>query len=1155
MSTKFSEVWKRTGAGFAMVALMATGVWAQETTGAITGRVTDPSGAVVAGAMVTAKDVDRGATWKTDTNAQGTYNLPRLPVGKYEVRVEATGFQTAVRPPFDLTLNQTARVDISMALGQVSQTLEVTSAAPLLQTETTEVSSAMQANAIAGLPLETRNYNQLGLLVPGAVTISPASFNTGQKTFNAARPNLNGNREQANYYILDGVDNNEFVDNNVAYSPSVDAIQEMNIVTNNPSAEYGYFLGGVINVSLKSGTNQFHGNAFEFLRNDFFNANEWSNNFNGLPTPRQHWNEYGGTLGGPIKKNKLFFFADYQGSRFDLPATPKPKTTFTTPDLTGNLSDLGVALHYPGTNITMPSNLSQAAICTGTQKMGVDPCITGLSPTAMKIASALPKPNLAGTPGSNGTLFNLNNSQQQFTHGNQGDIKMDWDPTDKDRFFARYSQQHIEQPIINSEVFQYSGDGANSFPIQQGVLDYTRTFNPTLVNDFRVGMNYFPAEASTQSLTTTAGANLIPGQPTQYLPGLYFAGSPVGGQQNGPFAFGTVDAPEIFHQTAIQISDTAIYSHGAHTIKTGFQFIRYRNNYIPATTSDGAAGQLGFTGTYTGNAEADFFLGLPSYMAYGLGYSGTVGQRNDAIGAFAQDDWRINKHLTLNYGVRWQLFTPIYEVHNRMTNFGMYSGQIELAGVNGNSRALYNQYNGIANFLPRVGLAWSIDEKTVVRAAFSRSSFQEGTGEFNRLATNAPWNTDLVGQWGGVGTNGGIPTNQITLDQGFAALGASGAACTVANVTSAPASCFKGVRIHATDPNYRPAVSNQWNVSIQRQIGNSFTAQAGYVGQHSDHLAAIYNMGQNVLLPDGTSIPGPYLAGNPTLKNDGTGQQRLNTSTALQNYDGLQLVAQERLTKGLAFQANYSWSKCLTNNQGYYGRYGNSAVAQTTSDVAFQSYVYNVGLDYGLCDADVTNVFNGYLNYDLPFGRNQHFASNANKVLNTIIGDWRYDTIFTVHGGLPISMIQFGNDPTGAYFQPRPDCIAPSDATPYKNFVGGGYVWFDPTTMRIPGPGKLGNCGISTERGPGLKQIDMSLSKKFRLTERQSLLFRFDAINAFNTPIFAVSGYATDVLPGDWNQNVSRYGTDINYTKNVPTGVVNQSSGARNLQFALKYSF
>jgi hypothetical protein len=258
----------------------------------------------------------------------------------------------------------------------------------------------------------------------------------------------------------------------------------------------------------------------------------------------------------------------------------------------------------------------------------------------------------------------------------------------------------------------------------------------------------------------------------------------------------------------------------------------------------------------------------------------------------------------------------------------------------------------------------------------------------------------------------------------------------------------------------------------------------------------------------------------------------------------------------LAFQFNYTWSKCLTDNQGYYGRYGNAAAAQTTADVSFQMYVYNVrGLDYGLCDADVTHNFNGYLNYDLPFGHGRMFGKNSSKAVNAVLGDWHYDTILTVHGGLPISMIQFGNDPTGAYFQPRPDCIAPSQATPYKNFVGGGYVWFDPTTMRIPAAGKLGSCGISSERGPGYKQIDMSLSKTFRFGERQSLQFRMDAINTFNTPIFTVAGYATDVVPGDWNQNVSRYGTDVNYTKSVPAGVVNTSQGARNLQFALKYSF
>jgi Carboxypeptidase regulatory-like domain/TonB dependent receptor len=1135
----------------ALIALFAGAALAQEATGSITGKVADPSGAAIVGASVTARDIDRGTIWPTTTNQEGVYNFSRLPIGRYEVKVQASGFQTALRTAFSLELNQTAKVDLTLTLGQISQQVEVTDAVPVLQTQTTEVSTVMQSRAIANLPLQTRNYNQLALLVPGAVTISPASFNTGLKTFNAARPNLNGNREQANYYLLDGMENIEFVDNNVAYSPNVDAIQEFSVITNNPNAEFGQFLGGVINVSMKSGTNQIHGNVFEYLRNDYFNANEWSNNFNGLPTPRQRWNEYGGTIGGPIRKNKLFFFADYQGSRFDLPATSTPKTTFTSRDVSGDLSDLGVSLHYPGTNVPMPSNLNQAAICGPNQKMGIDPCITGISPTALKIANALPKPNLPGLAG--GTVNNLNNVAQNYTHGNQGDIKVDWAPSEKDHIFARYSQQHIDNPIVNSEVFQYSGNGSNIFPLQQAVLDYTRTVRPNLLNDLRFGMNYFPAEASVQALSTNAGANLIPGQPTPYLPGLSFASSKLGGQLNGPFAFGTTNGPEIFHQTAIQASDTAIWTKGAHTLRMGFQSIRYRNNYIPATSNDGAAGQIGFNGTYTGYSEADFFLGLPSYMGYGLGFAGTVGQRNNAIGAFAQDDWRISPHVTINFGLRWQLFTPIYEVHDRMTNFGMYSGQIMLAGQNGNSRALYNQYNGIANFLPRLGVAWSLDDKTVIRAAFSRSSFQEGTGEFNRLATNAPWNVDLVGQWGGVGTNGGIPAGQVTLDQGFAALGAT-SGCSVQNVTSAPKSCFSGVRIHATDPNYRPAVSNQWNFTLQRQITNSLTVQAGYVGQHTDHLAAIYNMGQNLLQPDGTSIPGPYLAGNPALKNAGTGQQRLNTSTAIQNYNGLQLTAQEQLFHGLTFRFNYTWSKCLTNNQGYYGRYGNAAPAQTTADVAFQSYVYNVGLDYGLCDADITHAFNGYLNYDLPFGRGRAFARNVNKAVNAVLGDWRYDAIVTAHGGLPISMIQFGNDPTGAYFQPRPDCLEPSRATPYKNFVGGGYVWFDPLTMAIPGPGKLGNCPISSERGPGLKQIDMSLSKRFAITESKFVELRFDAINAFNTPIFAVAGYATDVFPGG-GIDKTKYGVDPTYTASIPTGVVNTSQGARNLQFALKLHF
>ena len=1127
---------------------LAACVQAQEVTATINGIVTDPSGAAVSGAKVTATDMDRGTPFSGTTDGSGLYSLSRLPVGRYEVRVENAGFQSAVQSNIVLVLNQVAKVDFQLQVGNVNQTVEVSTAAPILQTETTEVSTVMDSHVIENVPLETRNYNQLTLFAPGAVTTSPAAFNTGQATFNSGRPYINGNREQASYYLLDGMENIEFVDNNVAYSPNVDAIQEFNLITNNPSAEFGQFMGGVISVSLKSGTNQYHGDLFEFLRNDKLNANEWSNNFNNLPRPLMRWNEFGGTFGGPVIKDKLFFFVDYQGSRFDTPASPTTITTFSALERSqpGNFSDIpGISLHYPGTTVPIPgNNLATANQCTTPQQMELNgtaatPCVF-ISPTALKILSALPAPTLAGT--QNSTLNNLINLEHTYINGDQGDAKVDWAATDKDHIFGRYSQQYVTQPTVNSQPLLYNSSGNNIFPLYQGVLDWTHTFSPTFLNEARAGVNYFPAEGNVQSATTSAGSGLIPGQPTALLPGLYFAGAPVGGSSNGPFAFGTVDAPEIFHQTSIEAEDTAIIVKGTHTLHTGFQFIRYRNDYIPATTSDGAAGQIGFNGAYTGNAEADFILGLPSYTGYGLGFSGTVGQRNDAIGAFIQDDWRVNESLTVNFGLRWQLFTPIYEVGNRMTNFQEGTGAIELAGVNGNSRALYNEYNGIANFLPRLGVAWTPWHNTVVRAAFSRSSFQEGTGEYNRLATNAPWNVDLANT-STPGTNGAVPADQLFLDQGFTTLGSAGGGvpCTPATVTSAPASCFHGVRIHMQDPNYRPAVSNQWNFSLQHQFGSSTTIQAAYVGQHNDHLADIIDAGQRFIVGQtataAITVPTPFLAGNPTLLADGPGQIRLNETTGIANYNALQLSGQRRIANGLEFLVNYTWSKCLTDNQGYYARYGDAAASQASADVSFQEYAYNLKLDYGLCDHDVTNVFNGYVTYDIPFGHNRMFGSNSNKIVNGILGDWQINTDFTVHGGFPISMLYYGFDPTGAYFQPRPDCIAPSIETPYKNFAGGGYIWFDPSTMAAPPANRFGTCGISTERGPGIKQVDIGLHKQFFITERQNIEFRAEAINAFNSPLFAVNGYAIDIFGG------------------TQEGVVNTSQGARNFQFGLKYNF
>jgi hypothetical protein len=272
------------------------------------------------------------------------------------------------------------------------------------------------------------------------------------------------------------------------------------------------------------------------------------------------------------------------------------------------------------------------------------------------------------------------------------------------------------------------------------------------------------------------------------------------------------------------------------------------------------------------------------------------------------------------------------------------------------------------------------------------------------------------------------------------------------------------------------------------------------------------------------------------------GQVRLNTTTGIANYNALQISAQQRLTRGLTFQANYTWAKCLTNNQGYYGRYGDLAGSQASADVSFQQNVYDVNADYGYCDHDVTNTFNGYATYDLPFGHGKQFQS-SNKVAEAILGDWQINTIFTVHGGFPISMLDWSGDPGTGSAQPRPSCISPSIETPFKNYAGGGYIWFDPTTMANPPAGQFGNCAISTERGPGIKQLDLGLHKQFNITERQKVEFRAEAINAFNTPIFTVNGYSIDVV-------------SFPYTPTSElTGVVNSSKGARNVQFGLKYIF
>ena len=314
--------------------------FAQDVTAAITGRVTDPSGGAVPGAKVTATDTQRGTTWPTVTNGDGVYSLPRIPVGTYNVTVENQGFQTSQQSNVTLQLNQVARMDFQLQVGNVSQSVEVTSAAPILQTESTQLGQVIDSRTNTELPLATRNYVQLTLLAPGSVHPNPSTFKNGQTTASSGRPYVNGNREQANNFILDGVDNNQVSDNLVGYAPSVDAIQEFNEITNNAPAEFGNFMGGIISTTIKSGTNQFHGNVFEFFRNDKLNANEWSSNYKAAKKAALRWNNFGGTFGGPIKKDKLFFFVDYQGQRLDTPTSLTSTSLLTAQERGGDFSQL-----------------------------------------------------------------------------------------------------------------------------------------------------------------------------------------------------------------------------------------------------------------------------------------------------------------------------------------------------------------------------------------------------------------------------------------------------------------------------------------------------------------------------------------------------------------------------------------------------------------------------------------------------------------------------------------------------------------------------------------------------------------------------------------------------------------------------------------------
>jgi hypothetical protein len=1108
----------------------ANRTWAQDVTATITGTVTDPSGATVVGATVTVKSVERGVTYTAVSNEAGLYRVSQLPVGNYELRVEKEGFQTSVYPAFTLVLNQAARIDVALKVGQVTQTVEVTGSAPVLKTESTQVDTIINSATNDNLPLAARNYVQLTLLAPGSVSTDPSSFNTGNNTGSyGSRPLINGNREQSNNFLLDGMDNNQVSDNLLGYTPSPDAIEEFNLITNNAPAEFGSFMGGIVNATIKSGTNSFHGDVWEFFRNDKLNANSWSNNFNTtnngtvwdpLPKAKLRWNMFGGTLGGPVIRNKLFFFVDYQGQRFDTPTSPATTTVYSTAERTGDFSQLcpagftggicnstingNVQLYNPCVSFTAPCTASSPAAAVRQPFPNNRIPLAMISPVAQALFnSSLYLPATNTNPQNNATYITNN-----MENVDQGDIKVDYKVSSKDSISGRFTRAFQNNPSANS--YTLIGNGFSTTPIYNTVGDWTRTIGNNLVNDARFGWSHITLNSGT-SWASKVGqfGNTIGignGNPAGLdgLMAINFGNSALSN-------FGTTEQTTSFDDHVWQAEDAVTWTHGRHVFKFGGQF----NHEIIKTFYAGNNGELGlmeFDGRFTsntigssaagaGDGAADFFLGLPFHIGRGVATGKTWTQTDNVIGVYGEDTWKVTEHLTLNLGLRYQAFTPWVEVNNQQDNYNFLTGNVDYANQNGASRSLYNGFYGGRDFEPRLGFAWTpsfLDNHTVVRGAFTISSYLEGTGTNLRLPQNPPFTpAQLDTHYNSAALPGSTTTDGIPP--------------TPPTGNCANFSCFAGAILDLWDPNVQPALDYQFNLAIQHQFWKDTTFQLGYVGQRGTHLMVPFSYTQRELLPNSTcatitakppvpcTAPSPFFAKNPTFYNTLSTVTGGTQSNGTMMYNSLQAVLQKEMSHGLQYQVSYTFSKCMSNSTGYYGAWNNALSAS-----AYWQNIYDPKAEWAPCYYDATHILSAYAVYELPLGRGKQFGSNLNKVANTAVGGWAVSPILSFRTGFPMP-VYGAADTSGTNSRgSRADCNGLptiTGETPITTTGVGGFQWFTNNgNFTNPAVGTFGNCSpqLGGLRGPHYTTVDLSLHKDFLLTERFRLQFRTDFVNAFN---------------------------------------------------------
>jgi len=1036
---------------------------AQTDTARLQGAAIDSSGGVVAGASVTVTNQETNRVVKAQTDEQGSYSVPALPVGHYRVEVAKTGFRTVARE-ITLTISQVANIPVTLEPGTVTQSVDVVAEAAMVDSANSEVGTIVQSRQAEELPLNGRNFTQLATLIPGVNRGVPDGSPTGAagnvETFRygnegGASLSVNGLRAQANNFQLDGLDNNESLVNTIVFFPPAEAIQEFRVQTSVASAEFGRAGGGLISATIKSGTNQVHGSAFDFLRNSVLDARP---TFASVRNPFRR-NQFGGTLGGPIVKNKLFIFGDYQGLRQDLPLTPYFASIPTPAFRTGDFSEL---LTPSLTGLTKAIAIKD--ITTGQPFPGNIIPTSRLNKVGLNYLNAYPLPN------TNGTHVNGNweVEQQQKQGFDDFDIKTDWNMRQQDTMFFRVSYGEDESDTDSRFPHLPAGSGSGqNFNHQRGAgLGETHSFRSNLINELRIGFQrvffaYIPPFNS-EPLSANLG---IPNANTSPLLG---GGAAINGGSNIEYTGdgGSYLSP----QNTYQFANTTSYIHGKHTLRFGANIIRRQVNIFKTANSKGTFDfSNNSAAVSTGYSDADMLAGFAQSYAIGV-ESGMVGTRSWETGYFLQDDWHATRRLTLNLGLRYDLDTWPTEAYNRQANFDIVSGQILVAGQNGEPASLIRTDKN--NFAPRIGFAFDPqgDGKTAIRGGYGIFYFLDRGGVSKQLVQNPPIS--------------GSSTYQSTSGYRFALSGQAPLNATDSTLATQAMplgsvsglnlqSPSGGLNLFAALPNNVDSYTQQWNLQVQRQISRATVLSVGYVGTAGRHLTSYYDYNRQYFNQAAGVKNFPKLGTITTEETRGTS-----------NYNSLQVHLDRRFSTGLLFRAAYTYSHSIDTAEGAF-------------DFNQPQDIHNFGLERASSDFDMRHRFVASGMYELPYGKGRHFGSSAPAMLRAILGDWQMNGILTLQTGIPFNLSTPGT-PSNI----RPNLIAP--VTMYDNPTD----WFSTSSFsEVPSVGGVlvapGTLGRNVLVGPGVRTLDASIFKDFRLGERIRIQFRAEFFNTANTPVFA----------------------------------------------------